>query len=121
MSDSYPQGFPPRTLTVQRALCAVSQKSPAKLPAVIDRYINEIKRVSGVLSRVLKDKEYLVGNKYSYADASFVTWYGIMFLFAEKLDLEKEFPVVHAWVERMKDRPAIAKALEEKAAASQKH
>ncbi|KAJ5675609.1 thioredoxin-like protein [Penicillium macrosclerotiorum] len=36
MSDSYPQGFPPRTLTVQRALCAVSQKSPAKLPAVID-------------------------------------------------------------------------------------
>lgn len=36
MSDEMPDGFPPRTLGVQRALCALSQQSPAKLPAVIE-------------------------------------------------------------------------------------
>jgi 2-hydroxychromene-2-carboxylate isomerase len=34
--DSPPDGFPPRTLAVQRALCVVSQKTPAKLPSVIE-------------------------------------------------------------------------------------
>ncbi|GLI78936.1 hypothetical protein PoHVEF18_007258 [Penicillium ochrochloron] len=34
--DSPPEGFPPRTLAVQRALCVVSQKTPAKLPSVIE-------------------------------------------------------------------------------------
>lgn len=36
MSDEMPEGFPPRTLGVQRALCAISHKSPAKLPSVIE-------------------------------------------------------------------------------------
>jgi 2-hydroxychromene-2-carboxylate isomerase len=34
--DNTPEGFPPRTLTVQRALCVVSQKAPAKLSSVIE-------------------------------------------------------------------------------------
>lgn len=34
--DNTPEGFPPRTLAVQRALCVVSQKAPAKLPSVIE-------------------------------------------------------------------------------------
>lgn len=34
--DSPPEGFPPRTLAVQRALCVISQKTPAKLPSVIE-------------------------------------------------------------------------------------
>lgn len=36
MADETPEGFPPRTLGVQRALCALSQNSPAKLPTVIE-------------------------------------------------------------------------------------
>lgn len=36
MSADFPENFPPRTLGVQRALCALLQKSPAKLPSVIE-------------------------------------------------------------------------------------
>lgn len=36
MSADFPENFPPRTLPVQRALCAISQKAPSKLPAVIE-------------------------------------------------------------------------------------
>lgn len=31
-----PEGFPVRTLAVQRAMCAVSQKSPEKVESVVD-------------------------------------------------------------------------------------
>ncbi|KPM45543.1 hypothetical protein AK830_g973 [Neonectria ditissima] len=90
---------------------------PEKLPSVVDRYINEIRRVSGVLERVMKDEEFLVGGKLSYADVAFVTWYGIVFLFADKVNLETDFPVVNAWLERMKARPAISKILQDRDAA----
>lgn len=33
--EGFPKGFPFRTLSVQRALCAISQKSPEKLAPVI--------------------------------------------------------------------------------------
>lgn len=36
MADKVPDGFPIRTLNVQRALCALSQKCPAKVPAVLE-------------------------------------------------------------------------------------
>lgn len=80
-----------------------------KLPSVIARYVDEVVRVSGVLNRALKDKKWLVGDRLSYADVSFVTWYGFIFLFAERINLEVDFPRVHAWLERMKNRPAVGK------------
>jgi glutathione S-transferase len=90
---------------------------PEKLPGVVDRYINEIRRVSGVLERVLQDKEFLVGGKFSYADAAFVAWYNIVVLFPDRFNLETEFPLLNAWLERIKARPAIAKILQERDAA----
>lgn len=36
MADKAPDNFPIRTLAVQRALCALSQKAPAKMPAVLE-------------------------------------------------------------------------------------
>jgi glutathione S-transferase len=88
-----------------------------KLPSAVDRYVNEIRRVSGVLDRALQDKEFLVGGKFSYADAAFVTWYAIVFLFADKFNLETDFPLLNAWLERIKARPAIAKILQDRDAA----
>ncbi|RFU23657.1 hypothetical protein B7463_g12681, partial [Scytalidium lignicola] len=85
-----------------------------KLPSAVDRYVNEIRRVSGVLDRVLQDKEFLVGGKFSYADAGFVTWYTIVFLFADRFNLETDFPLLNAWLERIKTRPAIAKILRDR-------
>jgi len=36
--------------------------------------VKEIKRVTMVLNNALEGKEYLVGDKCTYADLSFVTW-----------------------------------------------
>ena len=63
-----------------------------KLPSAVDRYVNEIRGVSGVLNRTLQDKEFLVSGEFSYSDAAFVTGYAIMFLFADKFNFETDFP-----------------------------
>ncbi|KAJ4397865.1 hypothetical protein N0V93_002102 [Gnomoniopsis smithogilvyi] len=90
-----------------------------KLPSAVDRYVNEIRRVSAVLDRVVKDKKYLVGGKYSFADAAFLTWYVVvMRLFAEKVKVETDFPHLNAWLDRIKSRPAITKTLEDWTAAT---
>lgn len=36
IADEIPDGFPVMTLGVQRALCALSQKAPAKLPTAME-------------------------------------------------------------------------------------
>jgi glutathione S-transferase len=90
---------------------------PEKLPSVVDRYVNEIRRISGVLDLTLQDKDFLVGGKFSYADAAFVTWYAIVFLFPDKINLETDFPRLNAWLEGIKARPAISKILQNREAA----
>jgi len=84
-----------------------------KLPSAIERYANEIKRVTGVLNSVLEGKDYLVGDKCTYADLSFIPWAaGAPFALGEhKVDFEKEYPNYHAWMERLMARPAVKKAL----------
>ncbi|CAL8576696.1 Transcriptional regulator ure2 [Xanthoria parietina] len=47
---------------------------PEKLPSAIERYSNEVKRVLGVLEQALRGKQWLVGDKCTYADLAFVTW-----------------------------------------------
>ena len=88
-----------------------------KLPSAVDRYINEIRRVSTVLETVLKNKKFLVGGKYSYVDTSFLPWYLIISQrFADRLNFETEFPNLHAWLERTKARPAVMKATKDREA-----
>ncbi|KAJ0420216.1 putative glutathione S-transferase [Aspergillus carlsbadensis] len=92
---------------------------PEKVPSALERYVNEIRRVSGVLDRALRGKEYLVGGRYSYVDAAFVPWFEVAAIFWEKeMDLEGNFPALHAWLGRIKARPAIAKTIEDKARAA---
>lgn len=47
---------------------------PEKLPTVIDRYKNEVKRVLGVLNGVLTKQPWLVGEKVTIADLSFISY-----------------------------------------------
>lgn len=82
---------------------------PEKITSAQERYIKEIRRVSGVLDGVLKDKQYLVGEKFSYADLAFIVWFGIAEMFG--INLPEEFPHLSAWLDRQKARPAIEKAL----------
>lgn len=90
-----------------------------QLPSARERYVNEIRRVCGVLNRALEGREYLVGGKYSFADAAFVPWYGIVPLITgDAFDLAKDFPNLNAWLERVRARPAWVKTLKVKAEAS---
>ncbi|KAJ5487123.1 glutathione S-transferase [Penicillium desertorum] len=92
---------------------------PEKVPSAVERYVNEIHRVSGVLNRSLQNKEYLVGGKYSYVDAAFVPWFEVAALFwSKEMDLEQNFPHVNSWLDRIKARPAIAKTIDDKAKAT---
>lgn len=105
-----------RSGPVLRADCVVQHRPPREFPSAVDRYVNEIRRVPGALNRVLQDNKFFVGDKFSYADAAFVTGYAIMFLFADKINLETDFPVLHASLGRTKARPAVAKILRDREA-----
>ncbi|KAL9627522.1 MAG: hypothetical protein Q9204_006506 [Flavoplaca sp. TL-2023a] len=87
---------------------------PEKLPTAIDRYSNEVKRVLGVLEKSLHNKQWLVGDKCTYADLSFVTWNDRMDIVLGVPDSKplKEFPNVEAWHNRMISRGSFRKAME---------
>ncbi|KAJ5248819.1 hypothetical protein N7468_000270 [Penicillium chermesinum] len=80
-----------------------------QVQSAVDRYVKEIRRVSGVLDHVLADREYLVGGRLSYADLAFVPWYLVASWF--EIDLAVEFPNLNAWLERLNGRPAVAKTM----------
>lgn len=94
------------------------------LPSAKERYNTEVQRVSSVLEDHLqKEKEksggngdgpWLVGNKFSYADLSFLSWQIIvnMVVGPESYDPEK-FPEVSGWVDRMLKRSVIKKVVDE--------
>jgi len=94
-----------------------------KLPSARERYVKEMKRVMGVLNSALEGKSYLVGDKCTYADLSFLswTWMQSFILQDDKVDTEKEYPNYHAWIERLMARPAVKKVAEDKQKAMAKH
>lgn len=70
-----------------------------------------------MLDSVLAGKEYLVGNKCTYADLSFVTWYWVLSGLEHvvpgiRAELEKENPNWAAWDKKLNERPAVKKAFE---------
>ncbi len=89
---------------------------PEKVPSAVTRYRNEIKRVTMVLDKVLADREYLVGDKCTYADLAFVPWYiAVPYAFAgEEVDLAKEFPNYGAWMSRLLARTSVQRVEENK-------
>ncbi|KDQ51749.1 hypothetical protein JAAARDRAFT_40773 [Jaapia argillacea MUCL 33604] len=90
-----------------------------KIPSAVERYQNEAKRVISVLEGVLSKSEWLVGDKYTIADLSFITWHvGAVNALLENYDISKEAPHVDAWAKKIQARPAVAKVFAEKAAAA---
>lgn len=49
-------------------------REPQKIPGAITRYQTEVARVFEVLDGVLRKQEWLVGDKPTIADLSFITW-----------------------------------------------
>jgi glutathione S-transferase len=67
------------------------------------------------LDRVLEGRKYLVGDKCTYADLSFITWQTSI-LKIIGYDQAKEYPNLQAWLDRMIERPIIKAIMEEREA-----
>jgi len=81
---------------------------PEKIQSAIDRYTNEGRRVASVLESVLEKNDWLVGDKCTYADLSWLAWQRrALSLFGE--DLYEKYPKVGAWIKRMEERPTVQK------------
>jgi len=85
------------------------------LDSAIQRYYNEVKRVTKVLDSALKKNggKSLVGDKVTYADLSFLTWYWIVPFFEKTGELEKSLhadnPTWSKWINELEARPSVKK------------
>lgn len=79
--------------------------NPGKAPYAEERYLNEAKRLYGVLDRQLADRDYVAGT-YSIADIAIWPW--ISRFEWQTIDLS-EYPNVKSWYNRIADRPAVQK------------
>ncbi len=81
--------------------------APEKLPYAMERYVNECKRLYGVMERRLADRDYLAKN-YSIADIAAFGWA----VSHEWHDVSfDEFPHVKDWFERIGGREAVQRGL----------
>ncbi|KAI0144398.1 glutathione S-transferase [Xylariaceae sp. FL1272] len=94
------------------------------LTSVIERYRTEVGRICGVINGVLNAQRkklakaqdepvWLVGDKVTYADLSFVLW-NTLVLPQGDLDYEHEYPEYWRWHEKLVALPAVKKVLEER-------
>ena len=112
--------------------------APEKIPYGIERYTKEVERVAGVLESVLSKQEWLVSNKLTIADLSFITWvrrsflsppapaqrpdspdptqnnFGLYALLPEGVNAEEKFPALMAWHKKLLALPYVAEALKDR-------
>ncbi|MDC5069781.1 glutathione S-transferase N-terminal domain-containing protein [Acinetobacter baumannii] len=81
--------------------------APEKIPYAIDRYVNETKRLYGVLNKQLIGQKF-VGGEYSIADMAILPW--ILRYEWQGIQLE-DYPYVQEYIVRLTARPAVQKAL----------
>ncbi len=82
--------------------------APEKLPYAIDRYTKEAHRLYNVLDRRLAGREFICGD-YTIADMAAFPWCRLY----ERHDVDAaDIPNVKAWIDRMHERPGVARGLE---------
>ena len=84
-----------------------------KIPYAIDRYTNEVHRLSGVMNRRLADREYLAGD-YSIADIASFPWARAIsrYIASDAGGTAVEFPHLARWLDAIEARPAVQRGLE---------
>ena len=82
-------------------------------PAARAVAVKDFRRVLQVLNDELDGKKWLVGDKCSAADLSFVAFHSrLEFIMRDDAPkVEAEFPNVDAWYKRMTERAAVQKVL----------
>ncbi|KAH8898040.1 glutathione S-transferase [Thozetella sp. PMI_491] len=96
-----------------------------ELTSAIERYGDETKRVLGVIDRSLQKQRatlnlgpdaevWLVGDKCTVADLSFVFWDVLLFssLFPEGHNVETEYPEFYKWHTNTLKRPVVSQIVE---------
>jgi GST-like protein len=77
-----------------------------KIPYAIERYVNETKRLYGVMDKRLTAVEYLAGDDYTIADVA--TWPWVSRFDWHGLDHGlNDYPNVKRWYEAIRVRPAV--------------
>lgn len=84
-----------------------SQFAPERIAYATERYVNESKRLYGVLNQQLIGQDYVAG-EYSIADMAIFPW--MITHDWQQIDLE-DYPQVKAYFERIQARPAVQRAL----------
>ncbi|WP_424100497.1 glutathione S-transferase N-terminal domain-containing protein [Moorena producens] len=80
--------------------------APEDIPYGKKRYVNEFKRLLGVMEKQLSDRDYLTED-YSIADMACYPWIAFSHLINVEL---ADFPRVAKWVEGIAERPAVKRA-----------
>jgi len=85
-----------------------SRYAPEHIEYGVNRYVNETRRLYGVLNTHLEKSKsgYLVGDKCTIADIAHWGWVAAAFWAGVDID---EFPALKAWEERMYARPGVEK------------
>ncbi|MBW8910942.1 MAG: glutathione S-transferase N-terminal domain-containing protein [Sphingomonas sp.] len=80
----------------------------------LERYVNEAKRLLGVLDKRLDGRSWIMGDDYSIADISTLGWVRNLITFYEARDLVEfdTLKYVPGWLERGLARPAVQRGLE---------
>ena len=87
-----------------------------KLPYAIERYTNEVARLTRVLNKRLEEVPYLAGDEYSMADIITFPWIRTAadssprFTGRGTLDLD-DYPAVKRWYDEVAARPAVQRGL----------
>ncbi|EED79275.1 predicted protein [Postia placenta Mad-698-R] len=89
---------------------------PEKVPSAIERYTNETLRILGVLDSVLSKRTWLVADKLTIADLSFVPWNELALtrVLTEEhgYNIEKDFPALYKWHSAMMAMEPVRKTFE---------
>ena len=78
-----------------------------KIPYAVNRYVNETKRLYGVMDKHLSDSRYLAGKDYSIADVSTWPWVSRFEWHALENDSLDGFPNVKRWYQEIAARPGV--------------
>lgn len=80
----------------------------------LERYVNEAKRLLGVLDRRLENRQWIMDDDYTIADIATLGWVRNLTGFYEAGDLVEfsTFKNVSQWLERGLARPAVQRGLE---------
>jgi GSH-dependent disulfide-bond oxidoreductase len=87
-----------------------------KIPYAIERYANEVKRLTRVMNHRLEEVHWLAGDEYSMADIITFPWIrtaaqrGARFAERGSIDLN-DYPGVKRWHDEMAARPAVQRGL----------